>query len=384
MPDPPASPLLLAVDGNSLLHRAYHAMGHPTGPTAGPASGGPDQWDAAGRPIWALRGLIGFIARAAARLTPDAVVVGFDCPESSVRRTEFPAYKAHRPDKPEPLCRQLDDAPGLLRAAGVSVVVPPGYEADDVLASSAAAARAAGWRTTVVTSDRDAFALVDETTSVLRVLNGGIEGSPVLTTTTLPVVCGVSARQYRDLAALRGDSSDNLPGAMGIGQKTATRLLECFTGVDAAYAAIDRGCEDEVVAAIGPAATRRLADPLSRQNVARNQRLMAMRTDLPVPAVATMRVPLDKKVLQGALAAREIYLGPSLWALTGDLPPAGDHYGAGLYPPAEPGPHGEPRDLREPRPRRDDPGERVVDVRIPAPARRPRGPVAVPGQLPLF
>ena len=369
MPDAADSPLLLALDGNSLLHRAYHAMA----PAGAEPAGGFATRDGAGRPIWALRGLVGFIARAAARLTPDAVVVGFDCQQRSLRRDEFPAYKAHRPDKPEPLCAQLDDAPGLLREAGLSVVVPPGYEADDVLASSAARAAAAGWRTTVVTSDRDAFALIDGTTSVLRLLNGGIEGSPVLTAKTLPAVCGVAAGQYRDLAALRGDSSDNLQGAMGIGEKTAVRLLESFGTVDDAYAAIDSGREDEVVAAIGAAATRRLADPLSRENVARNQRLMAMRSDLPVPDVLSMRVPLDKKVMQAALSAREIHLGPSLWALTGGIPPAGDHYGAGLYPPAEPGPHGQPRESPQ-----------ELDLRIPVPSRRPRGAVAVPGQLSLF
>ncbi|MFI7587600.1 5'-3' exonuclease H3TH domain-containing protein [Spongisporangium articulatum] len=357
------------MDGNSLLHRAYHAM-HSAEPEPGGLHG---QRDATGRPVWALRGLVGFLARAAARLTPDAVVIGFDCPETSRRRESYPAYKAHRPDKPEPLVEQLADAPEVLRAAGFSVVCPTGWEADDVLASAAASAAAEGWRTTVVTSDRDSFALIDESTSVLRVLNGGIDGSPVLTPKTLPVVCGVAAGQYRDLAALRGDSSDNLQGAMGIGQKTATKLLEVFPSVDAAYEAIDTGREAEVVAAIGVAATRRLADPLSRENVARNQKLMEMRRDVPVPPLAAMAVPMDKKTLQTALATREIYLGPSLWALVGGTPPAGDHYGAGLYPPAEPGPLG-----AEPA---------VIDVRGPSVAapRRPRHSAEpVTGQLSLF
>jgi 5'-3' exonuclease len=338
VPTDPPSPLLLAVDGNSLLHRAYHALiGDP-------------RTDAAGQPVWALQGMVSFIARAAARLRPDAVLVGFDCPDSSVRRADFPQYKSHRPEKADPLVSQLRRAPELLRAAGLSVVVPPGYEADDVLASCAAAAAASGWRTTVATSDRDAFALIDAGTCVLRILNGGIDGSPVLTPQSLPAVCGVRAEQYRDFAALRGDSSDNLPGAFGIGAKIAARLLTAFERVDDAFAALDGGRRDEVVAAIGAGAARRLEAEPARENVARNQRLMAMRTDLDLPPLDSMRVPLERAALRAALAAHEIHLGPSLWALTGDPPPASDGYGdtygnrhgdrSSRY--VEPDPHGRP------------------------------------------
>lgn len=308
------SPLLLAVDGNSLLHRAHHAMEHS------------DLRDGSGQPTWALKGLVTFLASAAARLTPDAVVVGFDATGGSVRKHEYPAYKAGRREKSPELRTQLDEAPGLLRAAGLTVVVPEGYEADDVLATAAARARADGWRCTVVTSDRDSFALVDETTSVLRVLNGGIDSSPVLMPHHLPAVCGVSAGQYGDYAALRGDTSDNLPGARGIGEKTAARLLSVFATLGEAYGALDSGREAEVVAAIGRAATVRLAAPQARADVARNQQLMALRDDLPLPALASMRVPLDVQRVHAALASRQIRLGPSLWALTGAAPPAQDRY----------------------------------------------------------
>jgi 5'-3' exonuclease len=304
------SPLLLAIDGNSLLHRAHHAMEQSA------------LRDSDGRPIWALKGLISFVATAAARLTPDAIVIGFDSPGDSVRKDDYPDYKAHRVEKPPDLRLQLDDAPGLLAAAGITVVVPAGYEADDVLATAAALARRHSWRTAVVTSDRDSFALIDEGTSVLRVLNGGIDGSPLLTPDKMTAVCGVSADRYRDYAALRGDSSDNLPGALGIGAKTAAKLLTVFAGVDAAYAAIDDGREEEVVAVIGKAATAKLATDEARANVARNQRLMIMRDDLKIPALQKMRIPLDATVLQAALATRDIRLGPSLWALTGADPPS--------------------------------------------------------------
>jgi 5'-3' exonuclease len=303
------APMLMAVDGNSLLHRAHHAHAHS------------DQRDSAGRPVWGLRGLVSSIAGAAARLTPDAVVIGLDCPGDCRRKEEYPAYKAGRPAKPAELVDQLAAAPDLLRAAGFSVVQHEGWEADDVLASAAGLARREGWRCTVVTSDRDSFALIDQTTSVLRVIAGGIDAAPLLTPARLPALCGVRAGHYRDFAALRGDPSDNLPGARGIGTKTAARLLEAFDGVQDAYAALSDGREDEVVAAVGPAATRRLAEPEARENVARNLRLMAMQDDLPVPALSAMRMPLDLVRLQAGLRKRDIRLGPSLWALTGGAAP---------------------------------------------------------------
>ncbi len=305
----PPAPLLLVIDGNSLLHRAYHAAA--TGRLL----------DDDGRPVWAIKGLVGHVARAAARLRPDAVLVGFDCSEHSTRKADYPRYKAQRPDKPAELSEQLAIAPDLLRAAALSVVVPAGYEADDVLASSAARAREIGWRSIVVTSDRDAFALVDDATSVLRVRNGGQDESVLVTAASLPGVCGVEAWQYRDLAALRGDPSDNLPGVPGFGTMTAARLLTAFGSVDAAWAALEAGRSDEVRDVVGERAATHLDTPAARDTIARNRRLMRMRTDLPLPDLDSTRLPLDLLVMRRALAERGIRLGPSLWALTGGSPP---------------------------------------------------------------
>jgi 5'-3' exonuclease len=305
---PAGPPLLLAVDGNSLLHRAYHAA----------ATG--EHVDADGRPVWAVRGLIGHVARAAAQLRPDAVLIGFDCAESSTRKADFSGYKAHRPPKPPELVEQLASAPEILRTATFPVVVPPGFEADDVLASSTAAARAAGWRCTVVTSDRDAFALVDDTTSVLRIRNGGMDNATLVTAASMPDVCGVEAWQYADLAALRGDPSDNLPGIRGFGTTTALRLLAAFGSIDAALAAVAGGRAEELRAAVGDRAADHLTADASRETLDRNRRLMRMRTDLPLPALDSVRLPLDYAAIRRALASRGIALGPSLWALTGRDP----------------------------------------------------------------
>lgn len=304
-----AAPLLLVLDGNSLLHRAYHAAA--TGRLL----------DQDGRPVWALKGLVGYIARTAASLRPDAVLVGFDCPEHSVRKTDHPAYKAHRSEKPVDLAEQVIAAPGLLRAAGICTVVPTAYEADDVLASAAVLAQQRGWRSTLVTSDRDAFALIDASTSVLRVRNGGLDEAVLVTAASLAEVYGVEPWQYLDYAALRGDISDNLPGVRGFGSATAARLLAAFGTVDAAWAAIDAGDELAVREVVGQSASACLTSPAMRETVNLNRRLMRMRVDLPLPNLDSARLPLDLVSMRRALTERGIILGPSLWALTGGAPP---------------------------------------------------------------
>ncbi len=199
-----STPTVLAVDGNSLLHRAFHASARTMYRTPDGAQG------------WAVRGLLSQLVAAVDRVCADAVVVGFDDRGNSSRKRRWPSYKAQRAPKPESLERQLDLAVEVLRELGVVVVVPEGLEADDVLASVAAQAPALGAQTVVATSDRDSFSLIDEHTRMLRILNGGVDASPLLDPERLAMVTGVRPEQYLDLAALRGDTSDNLPGVHGV------------------------------------------------------------------------------------------------------------------------------------------------------------------------
>jgi DNA polymerase-1 len=302
--------------------------------------------------VWALKGLVGYIARAAARLRPDAVIVGFDCPEESVRKRSYPGYKAHRPAKAPDLIEQLFAAPELLRATGLATVVVTAHEADDVLASASALATQAGWRAVLVTSDRDAFALLSPSTDVLRVRNGGLDEAELVTAETLPDVCGVLPGQYRDFAALRGDPSDNLPGVRGFGSATAARLLAEFGSVEAAWGA----SFEAVRAVVGEHAARNLLAEPAREIVARNRSLMRMVADLPLPELATTRLPLSLPTMRAALATRGIVLGPSLWALTGGAPPVEESASA----------------------------EEIVFLRQPWVWRRSARRVPAPGQLALF
>src|SRR6478736_3190276 len=264
-----STPTVLAVDGNSLLHRAFHASARTMYRTPDGAQG------------WAVRGLLSQLAAAVDRVCADAVVVGFDDRGNSSRKRRWPSYKAQRAPKPESLERQLDLAGDVLRELGVVVVVPEGLEADDVLASVAAQAPGLGARTVVATSDRDSFALIDEHTRMLRILNGGVDASPLLDPARLAMVTGVRPEQYLDLAALRGDSSDNLPGVTGFGSKTAARLLAEFGSAAAAFDDA-AGDGERCTRVLGRSTARKLADPEARARWALNCQVMTMHTTAPL------------------------------------------------------------------------------------------------------
>ncbi|HEX5811388.1 MAG TPA: 5'-3' exonuclease H3TH domain-containing protein, partial [Pseudonocardia sp.] len=289
----PRPRVVLAVDGNSIVHRCFHAQSR-TGFRS-----------AEGRPMWAVRGLLAQVVAAAERVAPDAIVVGFDDPDRSDRRVRWPQYKAQRGPKLATLVDQLAVAAEMLRGLGVAVVVPRGWEADDVLASVAHQASAAGATTVVMTSDRDAFGLIDASTRVLRIIDGGVEASPLLTSERLATLLGVRPEQYPDFAALRGDPSDNLPGVRGFGPRTAARLLGALGGVREAFDDLDAG-GGRVVAAVGPAAAARLDTPAARAAWELNRLVMAMRRDVAID-MGTGHLPLRVDAVRAAFAALDLH-----------------------------------------------------------------------------
>ena len=310
----PTPRTLLAVDGNSLLHRSFHASARTGFRTSD------------GRPAWAVRGLLSHLTALVDRSCADAVVVGFDDPATSRRRDRWPSYKAHRVAKPATLEQQLADAVEVLRELGVVVAVPPGLEADDVLASAAAYARGLGACTVVATSDRDSFALVADDTRMLRILNGGVEASPMLDPRRLEMVTGVRPDQYLDFAALRGDASDNLPGVPGIGPKTAARLLAEFGTAAAAFdAAFDDACGDGARCreVLGAATARRLRLPEARAAWEVNREAMAMVDDAPLGldlAAGVGCLPLDESAVRTTYARLQLHVPTAVRALTGKEP----------------------------------------------------------------
>jgi DNA polymerase-1 len=190
------------------------------------------------------------------------------------------------------LVEQLGRAGAMLDALGLATLTPPGLEADDVNASGAAWAGRNGWNCVVITSDRDAFALISEHTQVLRLINGGINGSPLLNPARLYAMYGVPASRYLEYAALRGDASDNLPGVSGIGEKTAAALLDQFGPMDGVWADIcdndgqkvtevlDAWAAETGVRRIGTRVVRALSAPGARERYDFNLRMMTCHDDL--------------------------------------------------------------------------------------------------------
>lgn len=285
-------PVILAIDGNSLVHRSFHAQ----------ARTGMHTTD--GRPTWAVRGLLMQLVAVVERIRPHAVVVGFDDPDRSLRRERWPQYKAQRADKLDTLVDQLAAAATVMRQLDVRVVVPEGLEADDVLASTAAAARGLGARTVIVTSDRDAFALIDDTTRVLRIINGGVDASPLMSADRLELLLGVRPEQYRDYAALRGDPSDNLPGVRGIGPRSAARLLQHLGSAQRAFDDVNA-----VRAALGAGVAARLAAEGAREAWQLNCQVMTMHADVDIEldlAAGPGVLPLSADAVSHAFCAQHL------------------------------------------------------------------------------
>lgn len=211
---------ILAVDGNSLAHRAYHAI----------VRDDPDGAD------WVTGGLVRMLATAWSQGPYDGVVIGFDGPANR-RRELFEGYKADRPDKDPELIRQLGRLPGHLTACGFTVVIEEGVEADDVLAAAADSCRDLGWRCDVLSSDRDLVAVVADEVRLLRP-RATMSDLKVYDPDAVLAEFGILPQQYTDFAALRGDTSDGLPGVHGIGPKTAARLLRDHGDIPSIYQAL--------------------------------------------------------------------------------------------------------------------------------------------------
>jgi DNA polymerase-1 len=214
---------LLAVDGDSLAHRAYHAL---------PSS----IKRADGKPANMIVGFANMLLGLWDAEKPRAVFVGFDTLDvPTYRHQAFPAYQSGR-EFPQDLREQLDRLTELVPALGFAFAKEPGYEADDFLGAVVAAEEKKKRPVVVATSDRDLFQLVSERTTILQPVRGVSELTRV-GPAEVRERYGVEPEQVPDFIALRGDPSDRLPGAKGVGPKTAASLLKQYGTLEAALEA---------------------------------------------------------------------------------------------------------------------------------------------------
>jgi 5'-3' exonuclease len=211
---------LLAVDAPFVLYRSFFAL--------------PDSIHGLDdRPVNALLGAVNVLLRIAADRDPRAIAICFGAEAAAYRVELYPKYHADRPPVPDALAWQFAQAPELFEAFGWSCESSPSVEADDLLGSLASVEAQAGGRTLIVTGDRDMYQCVDSHTSVVF-LKGGISGFEELDPPEVKRRYGVEPELVPDFIALRGDPSDGLPGAPGIGPKTAAELLQRHGSLDAA------------------------------------------------------------------------------------------------------------------------------------------------------
>jgi DNA polymerase-1 len=210
---------LLAIDGDSFAHRAYHAL--PKTIRRGGDKG-----------AGAIIGFANFLLRLCGDERPRAVLVGWDTLDAPTYRHEaFSGYQAGR-DFDAELLEQLAVLPQFVRACGFAAAKAPGYEADDFLAAAVDREERRGGTVIVATGDRDSFQLASEKTTILQPLGGGKMAR--IGPQEVRERYGVDPRQVPDFIALRGDPSDKLPGARGVGPKGAAALLRKYGSLEAA------------------------------------------------------------------------------------------------------------------------------------------------------
>jgi len=226
---------LLVVDAPFLLYRSFFALPE--------AIRGVD-----GHPVNALLGAVNNLLRVAAQTAPRAVVVCFGAESADYRVALYAGYHAQRPPMPDTLRWQFEQAPALFAALGWQVESSETLEADDLLGSLGLVEQAAGGSTLILTGDRDMYQCVCESISVLY-LKQGAAGFEIVDPPEVERRYGITPAQVPDFIALRGDPSDGLPGAPGIGEKTAADLLRRHGSLEAAIAAA-RGERPRTAAAL--------------------------------------------------------------------------------------------------------------------------------------
>ena len=251
----------LLVDGNSLTYRAFFAL--PS-----------DMATASGQVTNAVFGFTSMLINVIKDHHPDGMLVAFDRPEPTFRHEAEPEYKAQREAAPDILRQQMGLVREVLTALGIQQLEAPGWEADDLIATAADAVVARGDQVIIVTGDRDSYQLVRDPHVRVLYNKRGVSDYALYDEAGIAERTGVTPELYPQYAALRGDTSDNLPGVPGVGEKTAAKLINTYGGLDGIFAHVD----DQT--------------PKLRENLAANEararknlELMLLRHDAPIDTV---------------------------------------------------------------------------------------------------
>lgn len=218
---------LLAVDSNSILNRAFYGIRLFS--------------NKEGIYTNAIMGFMNILQKVIKEVEPDAFVFAFDLPGKTFRHGMYDGYKATRKGMPEELAVQLPIIKELLTNLGYTIIERPGFEGDDILGSIAHKCSSSGDSCIIVTGDRDCLQLVNENVTVrLASTKGGNPSVQFFDESLVEEIYGVAPKQLLDIKALQGDSSDNIPGVKGVGEKTATSLIKTFGSIEYIYNNIEQ------------------------------------------------------------------------------------------------------------------------------------------------
>lgn len=220
------------IDGNSIIHRAFHAL---------PPLKNPD-----GQIVNAVYGFLLILFKIIKDFEPKYLVACFDRPEPTFRKQQFEEYKAKRVKAPQELYDQIPLTKDVLKAFNVPIFEMPGYEGDDLIGtlSRLSVEKNKEIKNIVVSGDNDVFQLVNDETKIYFLKKGVKDTCLCGEEYVAEKFGGLTPRQVIDYKALRGDQSDNIPGVLGIGEKTATELILKFGTVEKVYQAVDNDSVD--------------------------------------------------------------------------------------------------------------------------------------------
>src|SRR5215203_2965500 len=216
----------MVLDGNSLTYRAFFAL--PS-----------DMSTASGQVTNAVFGFTSMLINLMRDHGSGRVAVAFDRPEPTFRHERIDTYKANRESAPDILRQQMGLVRQVVGTLGIPIVELPGFEADDVIATLATEARDAGLDVLVVTGDRDTYQLVEDPHVKVLYNRRGVSDYVLYDEAGIAERTGVPPSLYVPYAALRGDPSDNLPGVPGVGEKTASKLISTYGGLDNVFTHLD-------------------------------------------------------------------------------------------------------------------------------------------------
>lgn len=213
---------LLVIDGNSILNRAFYGVRPLT--------------NSKGLQTNALFGMLSMLLKQIGEVKPDYAAIAFDLPEPTFRHKQYAEYKAGRKKMPDELFVQLPYSKILSEALGLTVLELPGYEADDLLGTVSRMAEEKGVESYIMTGDRDSLQLIGDSTFVLLASNAD---TVKFDRAAFNAKYGIEPESFVDVKALMGDSSDNIPGVPGIGEKTALKLISDYKNLDSVYENIE-------------------------------------------------------------------------------------------------------------------------------------------------